>query len=84
MSSFLATLSFVSFSDQYTVSTAMVLAERREEKQVFEYHGAEIKLDMIWTVIFSTYFLVDSTWAPKLGYWIATFINGFLRGSSNA
>lgn len=47
MSSFLAMLSFVSFSDQYTVSIAMVLAESREEKEVFEYHGAEIKLDMI-------------------------------------
>lgn len=85
MSSFLATLSFVSFSDEYTVNRAMVSAESREEEEGFEYHRSEVNLDMIWTGIFSTYSVVDSTWAPEVGSGIATFINGFLRGgSSNA
>ena len=47
MSSFLATLSFVSFSDEYTVNRAMVSAESREEEEVFEYHRSQVNLDMI-------------------------------------
>lgn len=51
----------------------MVSVECREEEEVFEYHRAEVNLDMIWAAIFCTYSLVDSTWAPEVGSGITIF-----------